>query len=81
MKWPLGHNFELFTHITRFCGHKVVLLWLYNGPGLEHEPEEDMGTYSRSTEVDIGVDCFLGLHHLKLLHTVCINYSQPDAST
>ena len=46
-----GFNFELFTHITRFCGRKVVLLGLYNGQGLDHEPEEDMVTYSRTTEV------------------------------
>ena len=70
-----GFHFELFTHITRFCGCKVVLLGLYTGQGLEHEPEEDMVTYSRSAEVDNGVNCFLGLHHLKLSHTVCINHS------
>lgn len=46
-----GFNFELFTHITRFCGRKVVLLGLYNGQGLESELGEDMVTYSRSTEV------------------------------
>lgn len=46
-----GFNFELFTHITHFCGRKVVLLGLYNGQGLEDESEEDMVTYSRSTEV------------------------------
>ncbi|KAL0044297.1 hypothetical protein WJX82_009836 [Trebouxia sp. C0006] len=45
-----GFNFELFTHITRFCGQKVVLLGLYNGQGLHHEPEEDMVTYSRTTQ-------------------------------
>lgn len=21
-----GANFEIFTHVTRFCGHKVILL-------------------------------------------------------
>ena len=46
-----GFNFELFTHITRFCGRKVVLLGLYNGQGLDEEPEEDMVTYYRTTEV------------------------------
>ncbi|DBB05673.1 hypothetical protein WJX77_005847 [Trebouxia sp. C0004] len=45
-----GFNFELFTHITRFCGQKVVLLGLYNGQGLHHEPEQDMVTYSRTTQ-------------------------------
>ena len=39
--------FELFTHATRFLGRKVVLLGLYNGQGLESEPEEDVVTYSR----------------------------------
>ena len=46
-----GFNFELFTHVTRFCGRKVVLLGLYNGQGLQEEPEEEMVTYSRTTEV------------------------------
>lgn len=46
-----GFNFELFTHITQFCGRKVVLLGLYNGQGLQHEPDDDMVTYSRTTEV------------------------------
>ena len=48
-----GFIFELFTHITRFCGRKVVLLGLYNGQGLEEEPAEDMVSYSRSTEVGL----------------------------
>ena len=39
--------FELFTHATRFLGRKVVLLGLYNGQGLEGEPEADFVTYSR----------------------------------
>lgn len=43
-------NFELFTHVTRFCGKKVVLLGLYNGQRLEEEPDADITTYSRSTE-------------------------------
>ena len=46
-----GFTFELFTHVTRFVGKKVVLLGQYNGQGLEHEPEADMVTYSRITEV------------------------------
>ena len=50
-----GFNFELFTHVTRFCGRKVVLLGLYNGQGLEAEPEEDMVSYSRTTEVTFGL--------------------------
>ncbi len=46
-----GFTFELFTHVTRFVGKKVVLLGQYNGQGLEDEPEADMVTYSRITEV------------------------------
>lgn len=42
--------FELFTHVTRFLGRKVVLLGLYNGQRLQHEPASDMATYSRVTE-------------------------------
>eukprot|EP00891_Asterochloris_glomerata_P002918 jgi/Astpho2/2918/fgenesh1_pg.00050_%23_160_t len=45
-----GFAFELFTHVTRFCGRKVVLLGRYNGQGLEHEPADDMVTYSRAQE-------------------------------
>ncbi len=66
-----GFNFELFTHITRFCGQKVVLLGLYNGQGLHHEPEEDMVTYSRTTQVCLLVSacrCPTGLSVLQSLH-------------
>mmetsp|Transcript_45434 Transcript_45434/g.144506 ORF Transcript_45434/g.144506 Transcript_45434/m.144506 type:complete len:237 (+) Transcript_45434:3-713(+) len=45
----LGFNFELFTHVTKFLGLKVVLLGLYNGQHLEEEAEEDVVTYVRST--------------------------------
>ena len=45
--------FELFTHATIFMGQKVILLGLYNGQGLEKEPDSDMVTYSRATEVCI----------------------------
>lgn len=38
-------------------GQKVVLLGLYNGQRLEQEPESDMVTYSRATEVCF--DCLL----------------------
>lgn len=48
-----GFNFELFTHVTRFCGMKVVLLGLYNGQGLQGEPAEHMVSYSRTTEVGL----------------------------
>jgi hypothetical protein len=43
--------FELFTHVTRFMGKKVVLLGLYNGQRLEEELDEDIVTYSRITPV------------------------------
>lgn len=45
-----GFNFELFTHVTRFCGKKVVLLGLYNGQKLQHEPDSDIVTYTRASE-------------------------------
>ncbi|EFJ51949.1 hypothetical protein VOLCADRAFT_116157 [Volvox carteri f. nagariensis] len=44
-----GFNFELFTHVTRFLGAKVVLLGLYNGQRLENEPAEDIRMYSRTS--------------------------------
>ena len=43
--------FELFTHVTRFMGLKVVLLGLYNGQRLEAEAEGDVVTYCRVGEV------------------------------
>ncbi|KAH7623760.1 putative Pyridine nucleotide-disulfide oxidoreductase domain-containing protein 1 [Nannochloris sp. 'desiccata'] len=43
-------SFEVFTHVTRFLGKKVVLLGLYNGQKLEDEPESDLVSYSRVTE-------------------------------
>ncbi|GLI69045.1 hypothetical protein VaNZ11_013587, partial [Volvox africanus] len=42
-----GFNFELFTHVTRFLGTKVVFLGLYNGQRLEHEPAKDIQLFSR----------------------------------
>lgn len=44
-------NFELFTHVTRFLNKRVILLGLYNGQGLEDEPDTDIVTYSRTNEV------------------------------
>ena len=44
----LGLPFELFTHVTRFCGQKVVLLGLYNGQRLASEPRENIVTYART---------------------------------
>ena len=44
----LGFNYEIFTHTTRFFGLKVILLGLYNGQKLEHEPESDVVMYTRS---------------------------------
>ncbi|KIZ00926.1 hypothetical protein MNEG_7041 [Monoraphidium neglectum] len=44
----LSMAFELFTHATRFLGKKVVLLGLYNGQKLQHEPPGDISLYSRT---------------------------------
>ncbi|KAK9800326.1 hypothetical protein WJX73_002466 [Symbiochloris irregularis] len=43
-------NFELYTHVTRFMNKRVILLGLYNGQGLQEEPDRDIVTYSRATE-------------------------------
>ena len=50
-----GINMELFTHVTSFCGMKVVLLGLYNGQTLEECAEEDFVSYTRATELPEGV--------------------------
>ena len=47
----LSFSFELFTHVTRFLGMKVVLLGLYNGQNLPESEAENLVTYSRSEEV------------------------------
>ena len=46
-----GINMELFTHVTSFCGMKVVLLGLYNGQTLEGFPEDDFVSYTRATDL------------------------------
>lgn len=80
--------FELFTHATQFMGQKVVLLGLYNGQRLEKEPEADMVTYSRATEVCYGISlqpiftvlpitCNFGFRHIScFLNTKAIR--QPS---
>lgn len=45
-----GLTFELFSHVTRFAGLKVVLLGLYNGQKLDGEPAADLVSYSRAIE-------------------------------
>ncbi|KAL3142259.1 hypothetical protein ABBQ38_002601 [Trebouxia sp. C0009 RCD-2024] len=45
-----GFNFELFTHVTCFCGMKVVLLGLYNRQGLQETSAEDTVSYSRTRQ-------------------------------
>lgn len=54
--------FELFTHATHFMGQKVILLGLYNGQGLDKEPESDMITYSRALEVWSSPSLLSGKH-------------------
>ena len=45
----MGINMELFTHVTSFCGMKVVLLGLYNGQTTELYDEDQFTSYTRST--------------------------------
>eukprot|EP01025_Chloroclados_australasicus_P019666 TRINITY_DN2073_c1_g1_i2.p1 TRINITY_DN2073_c1_g1~~TRINITY_DN2073_c1_g1_i2.p1 ORF type:complete len:516 (+),score=81.64 TRINITY_DN2073_c1_g1_i2:225-1550(+) len=45
-----GFNFELFTHVTRFFGLKVVFLGRYNGQGLDAIDENDIVMYSREMD-------------------------------
>jgi hypothetical protein len=47
----LAFNFELFTHVTRFLGLKVVLLGLYNGQTISESRSADLVSYSRCAEV------------------------------
>lgn len=47
----IGFQLELFTHVTRFLGKKVVLLGLYNGQGIPDSESEGLISYSRSSEV------------------------------
>lgn len=44
--------FEIFTHVTSFAGHKVVLLGRYNAQGLDDEPAEDIRSYCRTSPPD-----------------------------
>lgn len=46
---PLDFSFELFTHVTRFFGFRVVLLGLFNGQKLE-------GRYEALVRVTKGVE-------------------------
>lgn len=48
------HALELFAHATSVAGLKVILLGLYNGQGLEEEPEEDIVTFCREEEGEKG---------------------------
>lgn len=47
---PVGPSLLQFTHVTRFLGKKVVLLGLYNGQKLQHEPEQDVVMYTRALD-------------------------------
>ncbi len=39
-----GMNFELFTHMSNFFGHKIVLLGQFNGQNLTHDQQEELRT-------------------------------------
>ena len=76
-----GFAFELFTHATQFMGQKVVLLGLYNGQGLEKEPESDIVMYSRASEVRVARGHTACSLHLMLTIKVCLwqcIIMQPD---
>lgn len=47
---PYAFNFELFTHVTRFMGLKVVLLGLYNGQTIPESEADNLVSYSRCLE-------------------------------
>ena len=44
------HSLELFAHATSVAGLRVIFLGLYNGQGLEGEPEEDIVTFCREEQ-------------------------------
>ena len=72
----LGFNFELFTHVTKFAGKKVVLLGLYNGQNLDESEEGNMVTYCRSgdpeTEGDAATFVRVLLHRGRMQGAVLI---------
>ena len=61
------HSLELFAHATSVAGLRVILLGLYNGQGLESEPEEDIVTYCREEEASGGESGSKGLFARVLL--------------
>ena len=44
-----GANFELFTHVTRFFGQKVILLGQYNGQLTTSADEPHLKMYVRES--------------------------------
>lgn len=53
-----GMAFELFTHVTFFAGHRVILLGRYNGQGLESENEADLVSFARAEPPHGKVGCW-----------------------
>ena len=47
----LSFSFELFTHVTRFLGMKIVLLGLYDGQKIPDSEANKLVSYSRCVEV------------------------------
>jgi hypothetical protein len=45
-----GFNFELFTHMSQFFGHKIVLLGQFNGQNLTHEQQQEIQTRVVTTQ-------------------------------
>lgn len=57
--------------MTRFAGQKVVLLGLYNGQKLDQEPDTDLVTYARATEVGLQSPPLDALHALLPMYNAC----------
>jgi hypothetical protein len=55
-----GMSFELFTHMTRFCGFKVVLIGQFNGQGLGVEYEDAIKACVTSVDGPVRASCEAG---------------------
>ena len=51
----VSFTFELFTHVTRLLGMKVVLLGLYDGQKIPDSEASNLVSYSRCVEVRVDI--------------------------